>query len=498
MLQWTAMNARGTKQPQVAAVVLAAGGSTRMGRTKQLLPIKGQPMVHRVVQAVCTAGLAQVVVVLGAQAQAIGETLTDLPVEIVINDAWAAGLSTSVRAGLAALRDEVQAVLMILGDQPALSPDLLHRLVERYRASDAPIVAPVFGGRRGNPVLFDRRLFAELAAIEGDRGGRVLLQTHAAQVEWVTVTDEAILLDIDTPDDYQVWADQAPASQGTGPSRQKKGNGSETMDQDNSKLDTIQHIIIDMDGVLYRGNEPIPGTAALLDFLRREKIGFLLATNNATRTPEQFVAKLAGMGVTVYPHEILTSSIATAGYLASIAPSGTRVFVVGQDGLHAALREAGFRLVDRDAEYVVVGMDFTICYDRLRDATLEIRAGATFIGTNPDKTFPSELGIVPGAGSLLAFLEAATGVKPTIIGKPGRTMIEQALKRLGARAETTAMLGDRLETDILGGQRSGLLTILVLSGVTDRTLLAGSEIQPDLVFEDVAHLQAVWQEARRR
>ncbi len=210
------MKARDREQPKVAAVVLAAGGSTRMGRTKQLLPLDGQPMVRRVVQAVCAAGLAQVVVVLGAQAEAISEALTDLPVEIVVNDAWAVGLSTSVRAGLAALRAEVQAALMVLADQPALSPDLLHRLVERYRASGAPIVAPAFGGQRGNPVLFDRRLFAELAAVEGDRGGRVLLRAHAAQVEWVTVDDKAILLDIDTPDDYQAWADQAPGGEGEG------------------------------------------------------------------------------------------------------------------------------------------------------------------------------------------------------------------------------------------------------------------------------------------
>ena len=210
------MKARDRKQPQVAAVVLAAGGSTRMGRTKQLLPLDGQPMVRRVVQAVCAAGLAQVVVVLGAQAEAISEALTDLPVEIVVNHAWAAGLSTSVRAGLAALRAEVQAALMVLADQPALSPGLIHRLVERYRASGAPIVAPAFGGQRGNPVLFDRRLFAELAAVEGDQGGRVLLRAHATQVEWVTVDDRAILLDIDTPDDYQAWADQAPGGEGEG------------------------------------------------------------------------------------------------------------------------------------------------------------------------------------------------------------------------------------------------------------------------------------------
>jgi 4-nitrophenyl phosphatase len=258
------------------------------------------------------------------------------------------------------------------------------------------------------------------------------------------------------------------------------------------KLRSIRHLIIDMDGVLYRGSTAIPGTGEFLEFLRQQDIGFVLATNNATRTPQQFVDKLAGMGVTVQPGEVLTSSLATAGYLAGIAPRDTRVFVVGMDGLRAALRDAGFALVEDDAEFVVVGMDFAICYERLAEATLQIRAGATFIGTNPDRTFPSERGIVPGAGSLLAFLEAATGVAPLVIGKPGTAMIEQALERMGAQGTVTAMLGDRLETDILAGQRAGLRTLLVLSGVTDRTMLAGSEIQPDLLFDDVADLHKVW------
>jgi 4-nitrophenyl phosphatase len=259
----------------------------------------------------------------------------------------------------------------------------------------------------------------------------------------------------------------------------------------------LRHLIIDMDGVLYRGDEPIPGTRAFVDFLRAQEIGFVMATNNATRTPQQFVAKLAGMGVTVHAEEILTSSLATAGYLASVATPGTRVFVVGQDGLRAALRDAGFDLVEDEAEYVVVGMDFAVCYERLAQATLLIRAGARFVGTNPDRTFPSERGIMPGAGSLLAFMEAATDVTPTVIGKPETAMIDQALARMGARADTTAMLGDRLETDILAGRRAGLLTLLVLSGVTDRALLAKSEIQPDLVFRDVAHLHTIWEEALR-
>jgi 4-nitrophenyl phosphatase len=257
-------------------------------------------------------------------------------------------------------------------------------------------------------------------------------------------------------------------------------------------LCSLRYIIVDMDGVLYRGSQVLPGTSRFIAFLRQRGIGFVLATNNSTRTPKQFVDKLAGMGVQVEPSEVLTSAQATAGYLAGIAPPATRVFVVGMDGVRLALLEAGFSLVEEGAEFVVAGMDFTISYERLAQATLQIRAGAHFIGTNPDKTFPSERGIVPGAGSLLAFLEAATGVAPTVIGKPGTAMIEQALARLGAEPACTAMLGDRLETDILAGQRAGLHTLLVLSGVTARQLLSGSEIQPDLVFEDVGHLAQAW------
>jgi len=267
------------------------------------------------------------------------------------------------------------------------------------------------------------------------------------------------------------------------------------MTQEGATIAALRNLIIDMDGVLYRGDEPIPGVAQFVSFLREQGIGFVLATNNATRTQQQFVDKLASMGVTVYPDEVLTSALATASYLASIAPPGTRVFVVGEVGLWTALQEAGFDLVETEAEYVVVGMDFGIAYDRLRDATLQIRAGARFIGTNPDRTFPSELGIVPGAGSILAFLEAATGVTPSTIGKPGPAMMEQALEVMSAQPETTGVLGDRLETDILAGQQAGLPTILVFSGVTDQALLAQSDIRPDLVFDDVAHLHAVWTEA---
>jgi len=261
----------------------------------------------------------------------------------------------------------------------------------------------------------------------------------------------------------------------------------------NEQLLALTHLIIDMDGVLYRGKEGIPGTNAFLSFLREREIGFLLMTNNSTRTPQQYAARLAEMDVSVRPEEIFTSAQATARYLADIAQAGARVFVVGMDGLVTALRDAGFTLVEDRPDYVVAGMDFTICFGRLADATLHIRAGAPFIGTNPDLTFPSERGIVPGCGALLGLLEAGSGVAPLIIGKPQTAMVEQALARMSAGPKTTGMLGDRLETDVLAGQRAGLPTLLVLSGVTDRALLQTSDIQPDLVFDDVSHLHREWQ-----
>lgn len=192
-----------TREIQIAAIILAAGGSARMGQSKQLLPIDGQPMVRQVTAAVCAADLAQVVVVTGAQAEGVSKALAGLPVEVVVNEAWAEGLSRSVGVGLRALRPEIQAALMVLADQPALTAELLNSLAARYRTTGAAIVVPVYQGRRGNPVLFDRSLFGELLAVEGDRGGRVLLARHGSRIEQVEVDSPAVLLDIDTRADYE-------------------------------------------------------------------------------------------------------------------------------------------------------------------------------------------------------------------------------------------------------------------------------------------------------
>ncbi len=203
MVQFGTVTVEGDARPPVAAIVLAAGGSTRMGQLKQLLPVDGQPMVRRVTQTVCAAGLAQVIVVLGAQADRVREAVHGLPVEIVINEQWAAGMSHSLRAGLEAIRPDIQAALIVLADQPRLTPALLQKLVSRYQATRAAIVAPFYQGRQGNPVLFDRTLFAELMAIEGDQGGRSLLTRYPEQIERVEVDDPAVVLDIDTREEYE-------------------------------------------------------------------------------------------------------------------------------------------------------------------------------------------------------------------------------------------------------------------------------------------------------
>ncbi|PWH16404.1 MAG: hypothetical protein DDG58_09595 [Ardenticatenia bacterium] len=186
----------------VAAVVLAAGGATRFGKLKQLLPWEGGTLLTRVVDTALASSARPVVVVLGAQAEACRVALGERPVQVVINPAWAEGQSTSVQAALVTLPPHVDAALFLLADQPAVQSDTLEQLIARYRATRAPLVWPEWHGQRGNPVLFDRRLFPELRALHGDVGGRVVLQAHAAEAERVPVSDAGILIDIDTPDDY--------------------------------------------------------------------------------------------------------------------------------------------------------------------------------------------------------------------------------------------------------------------------------------------------------
>lgn len=266
-----------------------------------------------------------------------------------------------------------------------------------------------------------------------------------------------------------------------------------------SQLTQLRSLIMDMDGVVRRGHVPIPGASEFLGFLRQWGISFLLLTNNSTLTSKQYAVGLQEIGIEAGEDSILTAGEATAMYLAQVAKPGARVYVVGEEGLRTELLKRSFVLDDGpDVAFVVVGLDRQFTYDKMTVATQAILRGARFIGTNPDKTFPAPTGLVPGAGAVLAGIEAATGMAPLIIGKPQHAIFELALQKLEADTATTAMLGDRLETDIYGGSQMGLLTILVLSGVTDAEQLANSAIHPDLVYQDVAILHRAWKDVLTR
>ncbi len=259
-------------------------------------------------------------------------------------------------------------------------------------------------------------------------------------------------------------------------------------------LSSIKAFAIDGDGVLYRGNTPMPGLADFFAFLRQQSMPFTLVTNNATKTQRDFSDKLARFGVKISPAKVITSSTATAEYLQSQYPAGTQLFVLGR-GVRHAVQAAGFVLADSEVAAVVVGMDFDINYKKLHTATTLITGGARFIGTNPDRSFPFEGGIAPGNGAILAALEAATGVAPFVIGKPYPPMFRSALAHMGVDAAHAAIIGDRLETDILGGNQLGMHSILVMSGVTTRDMVAAGNIQPDWVFDDIATLLAAMRDA---
>lgn len=249
-------------------------------------------------------------------------------------------------------------------------------------------------------------------------------------------------------------------------------------------LASIRGFILDMDGVLYRGNTLIPGVIDFLAALDAAGIPYTMATNNSTNSQLDYVAKLDRLGVAVSEDSIFTSAIATATYLRSTYPDGTRIYVVGMKALRQAIFGDGhFLPAEADADVVVSGADFDLVYGSLRTACLAIRAGADYVATNADTTFPTEAGLIPGAGAIVAALTAASGVEPTIVGKPSPVMVESCLTAMGLEAGQAVMLGDRLDTDILAGQRAHTRTVMVLTGVSSQTDIQQTGIEPDLVVD---------------
>jgi 4-nitrophenyl phosphatase len=259
-------------------------------------------------------------------------------------------------------------------------------------------------------------------------------------------------------------------------------------------LRAVRGVLFDMDGVIYVGARPLPGVQEAIDYLTSTGRAFLFVTNNASLTAEQFVERLAEMDIHVRPEQVLGSAEATASWLAEqVADHGWPrgpVIVVGQDGLNVALQKNGFELTTdpNEATYAVAGINFKLTYEELANATLAIRGGAKFIGTNSDATYPSERGPLPGAGSILALLATASGQQPIVIGKPNRGMFDQAMARLKLTADQTLMVGDRYETDISGAIRLGLWTAGVLTGISTRADFERASPPPDLIADDLPDL----------
>jgi 4-nitrophenyl phosphatase len=272
-----------------------------------------------------------------------------------------------------------------------------------------------------------------------------------------------------------------------------------------NEITNLKAMIIDMDGVLWHGSHPIDGLVDFFETLRLINIPFVLATNNASLTQQQYIEKLAKYNVAVTADEVLTSSMATAKYLDDLlAKDQRRAYVIGEEGLKQPLKQHGFELTelyqvnqpdkginDQGADIVVSGLDRKLTWDKLATATLNIKAGAQFFATNADTTLPTELGEVMGNGGTLAALEAATGVKPVSIGKPEPILYQQALSILGVTAEQTVAIGDRLDTDILGAVNAKMRSILVLTGVSKMQDVVLSTYKPTLILESITEVAAL-------
>lgn len=466
---------------EVAAVLLAAGASTRFGQPKQLLPWHGRPMITHTLDTAWIAGLAPRVVVLGAEAARIHPALSNRDAIVMRNYRWAEGMSTSIAIGLAALPPSVGAAIFLPIDQPLIDIDLLRALKAAWERGAGTIVVPRSADdRRGSPVLFDRAYFPALSRLSGDVGGRALFEDHVEAIAYVTVSDPVVLTDADTLQAfetlqaYQETRDRAP------------------------DFPAVQGVISDMDGVLWRGYDRQPGLHDFFSLIRERDLPYVLVTNNSSHTPQEYVEKLAGMGVTTTAEHVLNSAEAAANYVESRSP-GAQVYAIGGSGVTHALSSHGLSVTQatdtREADYVVVGWDRELTWQKLAAATRLIHNGAVFVGTNPDRTFPMEAGLAPGNGSQLAALKAATDIEPIVVGKPEALLYEQAMAQMGTSPDATLMIGDRLDTDILGAAQLGMPTALILTGVSGKDALRRSPIRPTGVYDDLHSLIQVWRAA---
>ena len=249
----------------------------------------------------------------------------------------------------------------------------------------------------------------------------------------------------------------------------------------------IECWLTDMDGVLVHENHPIPGASDLLEQWRNEGKPYLVLTNNSIFTPRDLSARLRASGLHVPEEAIWTSALATADFLKSQSPGGT-AFVIGEAGITTALHEAGFVMTESDPDYVVIGETRNYSFEAITKAIRLIGNGSRFIATNPDATGPSADGPLLATGAVAALITKATGKEPYVVGKPNPMMFRSALNKIGAHSENTAMIGDRMDTDIVAGIEAGLHTILVLTGISDEAEIARYPFRPDEILGSVAEL----------
>ena len=245
--------------------------------------------------------------------------------------------------------------------------------------------------------------------------------------------------------------------------------------------------IIDMDGVIYHGNNLLPGALKFVNWLKEQNKNFIFLTNSSERSPEELKQKLERLDIEVGKEHFYTSALATARFLASQTPEGS-AYVIGEAGLTNALYDVGYSMNDVNPDYVVVGDTRTYNYEKIEHAVKLVRNGAKLIGTNPDLTGPSEEGIVPATKALTSPIELTTDKKAYYIGKPNPLMMRNAMKKLGTIREETVIIGDRMDTDIVAGIESEIDTVLLLSGVTDEEVMKEFAYRPDVILNGIGDI----------
>ncbi len=254
-----------------------------------------------------------------------------------------------------------------------------------------------------------------------------------------------------------------------------------------SKRSEIKSWLTDMDGVLVHEGHALPGAAELIKQWQDSETPFLVLTNNSIYTPRDLSARLRSIGLDVPEERIWTSALATANFLKSQKPDGT-AFVLGEAGMTTALHDIGYVMTDQNPDYVVLGETRNFNFDSLTRAIRLINNGARFIATNPDATGPSAEGVLPATGSVAALITKATGKEPYIVGKPNPMMFRSAMRKIGAHSESTGMIGDRMDTDVVAGIEAGLHTVLVLTGIADQAEIEKYPFRPNEILNSVADL----------